>query len=771
VSPPSSSLLLDPYGDALVPLGYTLVTTELEWLREINGAGTSVPLVVVRGASLTSWASIWWEAQGGECQKLASPGYILQQLVPTLSTVAAQAVAQELNAHWGEATWPAALTLPEVLTALYPSAPALWEAVPSAEPVDVANVAGQWHAWLYESGRTEWPPYHEPMLAAWAAEWQKATTQATVLLSLDPAAARGVYRAWVGLATAPVPRPLRQVLNWAGPCPVPVPAAWLAEARHHWETDLPRYVAARPAGTEAGIAVVAWWSQVINQHLHPDLLPLALGVAVQYVHQHRAALTADLLRALRSNMAPEDYTELARYLPPAEPGLLPTDPEAVLQWATDEYLPYRLWQAALEQPDEAAIAVVRHHALAFGSWLLANYPGRLTGATHSYQQLYWAQSDRVLPEQKNEVVVWVIADGLGWADARYVAQKVGEQSANRLTTTGAARCFGLLPTITRFTKVPVRAGRPYINTLSRSAEFAAEFATDVRDSQDPVPRARQLVGGQLLVWKPLQPDFTYHESAEASMVRRNVVGVLNLMAQTIVAIAQNISRTLSLRIIITTDHGRMLGTGTRAVTVPAGFEAHGRVAYRQVPGLPPEPSPDIEWLDPDFFNLPDWVGVVRDERSFRKLHKDGVQSGGPDNFSHGGIWPEEVVVPWLTLQRDALPVNVTGTATGRARAGSMGTATLQLFNEADRSVRLRRIQLTWSVGPPLEVEITATLPGQQSISIPVPLTDWPDGLRIGGATIFITVELPDGREQQFRLSNQLSADEFQTRQVDLLGDL
>nr|GFD56036.1 hypothetical protein [Tanacetum cinerariifolium] len=72
-------------------------------------------------------------------------------------------------------------------------------------------------------------------------------------------------------------------------------------------------------------------------------------------------------------MAPEDYTELARHLPPPEPGPLPIDPEAVLQWATDEYLPYRIWQAALEQPDEAAMTIVRHHALAFGSWLLANY--------------------------------------------------------------------------------------------------------------------------------------------------------------------------------------------------------------------------------------------------------------------------------------------------------------------------------------------------------------------------------------------------------------
>lgn len=767
----ASFLLLDPHGDAHVPTGYALVATELEWLRETTSAGHSAPPVVVRGLALAQWAAKWWEAQGGKCQELVSPGYTLQRLVPTLSTPTAQAIAEELHPIWGIDTWPTPLSLPVVLTALYPGAQSIWEVPPNPEPAAVAALAGQWLTWLQHTNRTEWPPHHAPLLAAWVAEWQKADPQAALLLPLDPAAALAVFRAWVGLAPAPPARPMRQAFAWAGPCPVPVPTAWATAARQHWETDLPRFVDARPAGTDAGIAVAAWWTQITGQTLHPSLLPLVLNVAVQYVFQHRAALTADLLRTLRSSMTPEDYNQLARRLPPPAPGPLPTEPEAVLHWATDEYLPYRQWQASLDQPDEAATATVRHHALAFGQWLLATYPARLAGATHPYQHLYWSQPSRVLPQSANEVVLWVIADGLSWSDARFVAQKVGEQSANRLSTTEAARCFGLLPTITHFTKVPVRGGIPYQNALTRLPELTAEAANDVRDSQDPVPRAGQLTGGQLLVWKPLQPDAAYHESAEPSVVRRNAQGVLTTLAHTIVAVSQEIPRALSLRVLLTTDHGRMAGPGTRAVPVPEGFEAHGRVAYRLAPGPAPAPSPDIEWLDPDFFGLPGWAGVVRDERSFRILRKDGSQASGPDNFSHGGLWPEEVVVPWLTLQRDAVAINVTGHASGRARAGSTGTLTLELFNEADRPVRLRRLQLAWPGSAPLEAEVSATLPGQQSTSVPLSLPNWPDGLRIGTATLHITVELADGREQSFPLTNKLSTDEFQTRPTDLLGDL
>jgi hypothetical protein len=765
-------LLLDPHGDAIVPPGYTLVASEVEWLRETIIADTSVPQIVVRGQILTQWARTWWETQGGQCDDLVSPGYMLQSLVSTLPTADAQAVAQELHACWGENSWPAPLTLSAVLNALYPGVQQLWDYTPSAEPNDIARVAGDWLAWLHETERTDWPATHLPLLAAWAGAWQKEEPQAKTLFPLDPITAHALFRAWVGLSPTVVPRPLRQTLKWAGPCPVPVPADWLAATRLLWETDLPRYVANRPVETEAGTAVAAWWSQVTSQHLHADLLPIALHVAMQYVQHHRAALTAELLRSLRSSMDAEDYAKLARRIPPPEPGPLPTEPEAVLRWVTDSYLPYRIWQSELEPPDEAAMITVRRHALAFGSWLLATYPARLSGATHPYQHLYWSQASSVAPQNSNEVVLWIIADGLGWTDARYLAQKIREESGNRLTTTEAAPCFGLLPTITHFTKIPVRAGSTYQRTLARASELVSESAADVGRHQDPVRRAAELTGGQMLVWKPKEPDTTYHETAEASVVRRNALGALDTMAKTIVAAAQGISKALTLRVLLTTDHGRMLGTGARAIPVPDGFEAHGRVAYQEVPGPAPEPSPDIEWLDPTYFKLPGWAGVVRDERSFLKVRKDtGSQSGGPDNFSHGGIWPEEVVVPFLTLQRNAVPVKVSGTAAGRARASSTGTISLELFNEADRSVRLRRLNLNWSTGSPLEADITAALPGQQKTLVTVPLTHWPDGQRAGTATITVTVELPDGSEQQFSLTNALSTDEFQTRQVDLLGDL
>jgi hypothetical protein len=767
----STPLLLDLYGDAPVPSGYKLVDNELDWLRETANAGTSAPRVVLRGHALIHWARTWWETQGGSCDELTSPGYTLHRLVPSLPLLAAQAIAQELNVHWGESQWPVPLSVPVVLTALYPAAQTLWELSPIAESGAIAQAAGQWLSWHYDANIQQWSAVHQPLLAAWVAEWEHEAPQAEIMLPLDPVVARAVHLAWVGLPDTQVSRSVRQVLNWVGPCPNPVPSTWLANAREQWEGTLSHYVTNRPAGTEASTAVVAWWGQVDGQGLHPDLLPIALSVVLQFVYQYPATLTSDLLRSLRGSMAPDEYTQLARRLPPAEPGQLPQEPEAVLRWTVDEYLPYRTWQANQEQPDEATTAIVRRHALAFGEWLLVTYPSRLSGATHPYQHLYWSQPGRVLPQKPNEVVLWVIADGLGWADARHIAQQVREKSAGLIATTAAIPCFGLLPSITHFTKVPVRAGIPYHRTLSRRAELKIEADSDVRGNQDPVSRLGQLTGGQMLVWKPLEPDSTYHERAEASVVRRNALGKLNILAETIVAAAQGVPRSLDLRILLTTDHGRMLGTGQRAVTVPEGFKAHGRAAYREAFGPRPKTSDDIDWLDPEYFNLPGWVGIVRDERSFRICQPDGSQAGGADNFSHGGIWPEEVVVPWLMLQRSATPIKITGTAGGRARVGATGTVMLRLTNAADRSVRLLRFTLRRPNGIPLEVDANAELPSLQNSSVTVLLNNWLDGQSIAVSELSITVELPDGSEQQFPLSNQLGTDEFQTRQVDLLGDL
>jgi len=763
-------LLLDPCGDAPVPPGHILVSSEVEWLRYtvLTSQGQIAP-VVVRGAALEQWASIWWELAGGMCRKLVSPGEKLRQAVPSLSTPESQALALQLQAAWGETNWPSPLDLPGVLTALFPEAADLWILEPSAETADLTVATTQWLAWLLKTEVL--PVTSESLLRPWIGRWQVEVAAAPYLLPLSASVAQELLKAWCGLPNPTINYQEYQALGLLNECLLPLPAEWLVQAKQTWDDELRAQLASVPTGSEAGLIVATWWVQTRTAIRHPALTPVALDLVLRYLDEQPAALSEDLLRALRGSLPAAEYNRLYKQLPPPEPSALPQEPEAVLRWVTDEYLPYRAWQSEQENNSSAA-ATARKHALEFGEWLLATYPARLAGATHPYQQLYWAQPTRTQPQHANEVVVWVIADGLGWNDARLVSRLVSEASGGEVSATQATPCFGLLPTITRFTKASVRAGVPYQQTVARRVQLNAEAAADVRDRQDPVVRARQLQGGQSLVWKPLQPDEAYHETGELSVVRRNARMALRSIAETIVDIVRAVPRTYTLRVMLTTDHGRMLGAGSREIQVPEGFEAHGRVAYREQPGPAPAASEDIIWLDPaTWFNLPCWVGVVRDERSFRVRRADGSQASGPDNFSHGGIWPEEVVVPWLSLARNVAPTRLSGSASGCNRVGITGTVTLQLTHHGDHRVQVRRLALSFSGGIVRELPVEGFLPGKQTTTLTLSLSEWPTGQRIGSAAISIVVEQADGEELTFFLSNQLTTDEFQTQGADLLSDL
>ena len=759
-------LLLDEYGDALLPLGYTLIQTELDWLRHtMLATPAQPPQVVVRGGVLTRWAREWWEAQGGTCRELISPGERIRRVLPMLPAPEAQALAAALHTRWPVTDWPDVLSLPQLLTALHSAAQPLWELAP--EPEHFTAAVAQLLGWLIAAPSL--PPAEFPLLQAWLSNWQVAVPAAAQLPN-STAGATALLRAWAGLPEDKSPTDYALVLALLDDCPLPLPPEWRAEARQNWDSDLRQQVAQRLPGTEPGLALAGWWSQVRSAVRHADLRPVALQTVLRYLDDHPATLSADVLRAMRSDLSATEYRRLQLLLPPPEPTPIPAEPEAVLRWVTDEYLPFRAWQAQQTGQPEA-LTTARTHALAFGDWLLTNYPTRLTGATMPYQQLYWAQPARLQP-QAHEVVAWVIADGLGWEDAKSVARQVHELSAGELSATHATPCFGLLPTITSFTKIAVRAGLPFPQLASHRAQVEAETEADVRDGQDPVARARQLRGGEVLVWRPMQPDKAYHAPGETAVVLRQARAALRSLAETLVELARQVPRSVSLRIQLTTDHGRMLGSGSREIIVPEGFEAEGRAAYREQAGPPPAPSPGITWLDPTvWFNLTGWVGVVREEHSFRIRRPDGSQAGGPANFSHGGIWPEEVVVPWFTLARDIMPVRISGVAAGRARVGTTGRITLRLTHHGDQPVRARCLTIAGATSTLRETSLDALVPGHQTTTLEASLADWPTGLQLHAAQPTLMVQLADGQELTFPLTNELSADEFQTQQVDLLSDL
>lgn len=106
---------------------------------------------------------------------------------------------------------------------------------------------------------------------------------------------------------------------------------------------------------------------------------------------------------------------------------------------------------------------------------------------------------------------------------------------------------------------------------------------------------------------------------------------------------------IPLKIVITTDHGRLLARSTRRKSIPAGMIGHGRAAWgvsgRQFEQTGYFIEDNVVYLHGERFGLPNDAALCLNDDSF--YTNDGKT--GVEFYPHGGVYPEEVIIPWLVF--------------------------------------------------------------------------------------------------------------------------
>ena len=758
-----SVLLLDFHGDALLPAGYTEVNTEVAWLETASALSDThsvPPPVLVRGEVLCQWAKLWWEARGGETKKCESPSKRLRDLYRELDANQAQQLLQELpSAAQQNPPMPV-----ELLMLLYPEV-APWLALP-AYPSDkiLHEHLAHWLLWVVD-GPASWPSQHRPILRAVTAAHQLNHPQAAALWLIEPVDATRLVLQWLGVSAGGEIQPkLATALAWAGSFPLPLPHAWHQRVHALFVESLPNLPSDQK---EAASAAQAWWSQ-----LHPNqptaIRAIAASVLADFVRANPSAASLPLLHSLAADLPADALAQLRSLVPPPLPQPLPNAPADVLDWATRSYLPYRQWQVSNKQ--ETAAAHIRTAARAFGEWLLQVYPTQLLDAAYPYQQLYWAK--KANHPGPNEVVIWVIADGLGWSDAqsllRLIAEKSAPQSNGVLTATLAQPCFGLLPTITSHTKEPLRWGVPY----SLLAEATTTAPADLKSNANLTVAAKNAQPGSLLVWRPYDPDPIYHQHVDAEVAVHLVQGALGTLAARIADAANAVPPGPTVRVLITTDHGRLLSDSPRDLLAPSNCQVEGRTAHLPAAAPPVRPAPDtddVRWLDPKTFCLPNWAGVTLGEAAFRVPVGDSTK-GGRAPYPHGGVWPEEVVLPWLELVRDAGPIKIVATLTGSGRAGLPGTAQLRLRNDSRHTLTILQFNAVFGASRPVALFFNHSSGPLKTIELPVELPAWPDTAQAESGKLTVLVETASGQQLTFPVKAELQNTGLQDRGLDISAE-
>lgn len=723
------TMRLDRDGYAPVPDGYVLVTTEVDFLRL---ATESRPLHI-RGARLCSWAEAFFTARKIPFVETQSYLQEIKDLLPELSSSEISKIIDLLGPELDTLERP--LTVKALINAAAPHS--LWNAPLSHDPI---KHLAQWYLWLCEADSLEvLSPLLHPIITRWQLED----------LPFDPGlysitteeAARTAIHAWLGI-TDRDQFPIRQEF------PLQVPQEFLQSARDIWRGEIIESRGAR-------------FEQLDRRDIPFELRMIAAEEAYQYYLRKPEDLTQERLRLLVQYLSPKQMSALRAKLPPAQPSEMPDTPGEVVKWYLQEYLPYREWQRTSDS--EQAQAVVLKAARQFALWYLDQYPRGINGGS-----LYpWINFNRINQAQNDHFLTFIIIlDGMHVSDSRMLLQNI--LSETRRLSVVQEYAFAPIPTVTEFAKDALLKGMPPAH--AQNFEPIGEI---ISERISPASRLEDAEVGSIYFWRVQEPDKTYHHNNSSENLLIDVEGRLRAEAMKIKEIVNNLPASVMLQIILTTDHGRMLSETHKTIPVPPNMESRGRVAWGQSPyplnGADYRIEDEVAYLSAESYGMSFDMAIPLDEGAFR----DNRNRSGTELFPHGGIFPEEVIVPWYILARDAVQPEAKFSIDGKGNARREGTFHVKVVNESDVDFVLERITITLITGQSIVLKPDRDVRAMSAEQLEISYSPWPSPDEAKVAQAIAQVRLPNRLVYEYsNVEASLTSQDFYIRPKDnILEDL
>lgn len=720
-------VILDRNADATLPSEYLLVETEVDFLRYADSAKS----LLVRGADLCDWAEMFYRSRAIPYQEGRSPIRELTLACPTLTNEQATEIYNLLGEQYNTISRP--ITIRSVLQALYPQR--MWIEIPSIEH------SATWLLWLVTQPL---PNAFLPMLTFIAAQWQEQASgpEAIIYQVVDADSAMQMLFSWLGINDA-------KEYEAFGEFPNEIPLSLVEKARSTWKYEL--------ISTHGQIM-----KKILVRPIPQKLKFLATELATDYFVKHPEDLSSDLYGMMTTHLTRNQQRELSRFIAPAVPMAMPNEPLAVQDWYRTSYLPYRLWQE--QYGNETAHQIVQTSAREFALWYLEQYPKGLVGGSLT-SHLSFNRSVQLANQHDGYVTLLVVLDGLHVSDGQYVLQAL-QKTTTRLTAAQDSLVFAPLPTITEFCKDALLKGISPVN--APQYQPLGEVLPEKRSPAEALQGAKH---GQLYLWRVQEPDNTYHTRNSYQTLQRDVESQLDGIANKIADIVDTLSQDIALRVVITTDHGRLLAKSQRTLPVPTGMEPHGRTAYGEferiylASGYTIEE--DVVYLHRDRFGLPTDVAVALTEKSFHT--KDGKT--GTELYAHGGLYPEEVIVPWLVFIRDLQAPEILISLSGKGLAKTSGTIHLKVKNLSEIQVKIIGVTLHPTIGQISKIFANLDCPPTYESKFLLEVEIWPTPQEVQGMFSQVELQLPGGRDLRVAADISLESEEMYTKNQSILEGL
>jgi len=565
---------------------------------------------------------------------------------------------------------------------------ALW-AFPHGSLVHLTQLLG-WVLKHADKVATFMHPLVQQRLVAWAHDYSayaalRAGSLATDVINLLRRAALHRYdTAWLreqGLAELPVIAPTLEGALWV------IALRDLAPViERYWRERIAQSTPNR-AFVQAAIECMSGWSNVELRAIEGAL------------RRNASLLDLSLLQVLRQRFAdlPEaaaTLDELEALVPPAQP-VLPQEQwsdEQWLRWATNDYMPYFAWTVRSHQPREYQQIC----ALAYELWLARRYPNWLTIIGSPLITNQFTLLRDLLNMQPNAVVIWLVVDGMTWWQGRILQELCRHKGLHPQRYEAG---IALLPSLTNISKRALVTGMAIPESPRSSiAQAAREKLERVGlrgyvsyDAHESLEALRSNEPPQCLIWFANMLDRLAHDRsdfADDAIVR----GYLEELGRTLVRMqAMCVERGRPFHVLIGSDHGSTLlpsgaptyrlpqatrevidvweDAGDQQATEPASARA---VLVNDTHRLQIEHPNDWHYLARLPYELPQDYLVPRGYAAIGRR---------PSGWTHGGLTPEETIVPLMHLTPEPLAIqHLSLTISGQIRARQVGSLTILLIN-------------------------------------------------------------------------------------------
>jgi hypothetical protein len=717
---------LDRMGNSPIPDGYRLINNEIDFLKY----AISDESLIIRGSRLCSWADIFYQGRRIQVFEVQSRICDIQDALPELTVEQAQAILDEIGEKISNLPRP--ITVPMLLRSLYPSS--FWTDRPSSR-----HGAG-WLLWLEESRPKE---FIYPLLKWICLHWQNEIkgTETEIYKVFTPEQAYEFLRRWMCII------PDRDKFS-LGEFPLPVPDRWIEYARLEWRRRL----------IEDG---KDFFNGIISLPIPASLMKVAADETAKYFSKNSSQFTMSDYEILSLYLPWTNLDQLIKMVKPPEPPEPTGEAQDIIEWFCTKYLPYRLWQHA--NAVDYGHSVIKNVATHFALWYLRFYTKALSGGV-GREYISFIKSSELASTKNNFVTLLVMLDGLHWVDAKTLSASL-KNIADRLTLLDDNLVFSPIPTVTEFAKDAIFRGVQSV--LANETDYIGEI---LPENETPLNRLKSASIGDLYLWRIQEPDRTYHYRNSSATLMQDVQAIIEGVAKKIQDLVARVPEKIPLQIIVTTDHGRMLGKAERVIHPPQNFESHGRTAWGESNKKFPEDGfeirDEIAYLSKYGFGLNYDVIVPLDERAF--LTKDNRK--GKEIYPHGGLYPEEVIIPWLVFARDWARPNLEISISGTGDVDQQGDLLVEAINLNDVDLILTEIQLRYGDQSPVSMALDLAIGSNAKLETVVQLPKWPSSAEAKRIMGNVKVQYPNGLE--FTVPAQISIESHEMySQEDILEDL